>query len=80
VSANQANYGIATMCRVLAVSASGYYAWLKRPLCARARVDTELTLRICAIHQYSRGTYGAPRVHENCVRWVSASGASGWRA
>ena len=57
-------YGVATMCRVLAVSASGYYAWRKRPPSARARADVELTARIQAIHQYSRGTYGAPRIHQ----------------
>jgi putative transposase len=64
VSANQAIYGIATMCRVLAVSASGYYAWRQRPLSVRARADVELSTRIRAIHQYSRGTYGAPRIHQ----------------
>jgi len=67
VSANQAIYGVATMCRVLAVSASGYYAWLKRPPSARARADAELTVRIRAIHQYSRGTYGAPRIHQELL-------------
>lgn len=66
VSANQAMYAIATMCRVL-VSASGYYAWLKRPPCARARTDAELISRIRAIHQYSRQTYGAPRIHEELL-------------
>jgi putative transposase len=55
------------MCRVLAVSASGYYAWLKRPPSARARADAELTARIQAIHQYSRGTYGAPRIHQELL-------------
>ena len=64
MNANQAIYGIATMCRVLAVSASGYYAWRKRPPSARTRADVELTSRIIAIHQYSHGTYGAPRIHE----------------
>jgi len=64
VNANQAIYGIATMCRVLAVSASGYYAWRQRPPSARARADVELSTRIRAIHQYSRGTYGAPRIHQ----------------
>jgi len=64
VSANQAIYAVATMCRVLAVSASGYYAWRKRPPSARARADVELGTRIRAIHQYSRGTYGAPRIHQ----------------
>jgi putative transposase len=51
------------MCRVLAVSASGYYAWRQRPPSARARADAELAARITAIHQYSRATYGAPRIH-----------------
>jgi putative transposase len=67
VSANQAIYGIATMCRVLAVSASGYYAWRQRPLSVRARADVELSTRIRAIHQYSRGTYGAPRIHQELM-------------
>ena len=64
MSANQAIYAVATMCRVLAVSASSYYAWRKRPPSARARADGELNTRIRAIHQYSRGTYGAPRIHQ----------------
>jgi putative transposase len=64
VSANQAIYGVAAMCRVLAVSASGYYAWRQRPPSDRARVDAALTARIRTIHQYSRATYGAPRIHQ----------------
>jgi putative transposase len=63
VTAHQAFHPIATMCRVLDVSPSGYYAWRKRPLSARARTDVELTAHIEAIHRESRGTYGAPRVH-----------------
>src|ERR1700674_3916116 len=55
------------MCGVLAVSASGYYAWRQRPPSARARADAELTARISAIHQYSRATYGAPRIHEELL-------------
>jgi putative transposase len=52
-----------TMCRLLGVSTSGYYAWLKRPPAARARLDAELGLRLRAIHERSRGTYGAPRIY-----------------
>ena len=63
MSANQAVYPIATMCRVLGVSASGYYAWQQRPPSARARADAALLERIRAVHEKSRGTYGVPRVH-----------------
>jgi len=63
VTAHQAFHPVATTCRVLGVSPSGYYAWRKRPLSARACVDVELTAEIQAIHRESRGTYGAPRVH-----------------
>ena len=56
------------MCRVLAVSASGYYAWLKRPPSARARADAELSTRIARFISRSRGTYGAPRIHAELQR------------
>ena len=63
MSANQALFSIRAMCRVLEVSASGYYAWRRRPLSPRARADVELTAQIEAVHRDSRGTYGAPRIH-----------------
>ena len=50
-------------CRVLDVSTSGYYAWRSRPPSARAIRHTWLTDRIVEVHQRSRGTYGALRVH-----------------
>ena len=53
---------MATLCRLLGVSRSGYYAWRQRPPSARARADQELTRQIRAIHEQSRGTYGAPRI------------------
>ncbi len=56
-------HGVATMCRVWGVSTSGYYAWRTRARSERARADAELSLRIQAIHQRSRATYGAPRIH-----------------
>jgi len=60
---NQASYPIATMCRLLEVSASGYYAWRDRRPSARAEADATLLARVKAIHATSRRTYGVPRVH-----------------
>src|SRR5690606_24644489 len=57
------HYPIATMCRVLDVSTSGYYAWQKREPSRRVQEDAALTEKIKIIHDRSRGTYGAPRVH-----------------
>ena len=59
----KASHHIATLCRVLGVSSSGYYAWCDRPLSMRARADQALLDQIQAIHERSRGTYGAPRIH-----------------
>jgi putative transposase len=54
---------IATMCRVLEVSTSGYYAWRKRPASKRAQADAVLLRQIRTAHEVSRRTYGAPRIH-----------------
>lgn len=51
------------MCRVLHVSSSGYYAWCKRQPSERTQADQELSQRIHEIHEKSKGTYGAPRIH-----------------
>ena len=61
--ANQSEHRVATMCRVLGVSTSGYYAWRCRGTSARVCRDVELSARIAAIHRDSRGTYGTPRIH-----------------
>ena len=60
--AHQADFPVATMCRVLKVSSSGYYAWLRRPPSGRAQADAVLRPHVEQIHQRSRGTYGAPRI------------------
>ena len=63
VEREKVNHKIATMCRVLGVSTSGYYAWRGRRPSQRALEDAVLTETITAIHKDSRGTYGSPRVH-----------------
>lgn len=52
------------MCRVLEVSRSGFYAWLRREPSERAREDKRLLTHIRSIHNGSNKTYGSPRVHE----------------
>ena len=51
------------MCHVLHVSTSGYYTWSKRQPSARMQADQKLSKRIHEIHEKSKGTYGAPRIH-----------------
>jgi transposase len=46
VKAHQADYPIATICRVVGVSTSGHYAWKKRGPSTRDREDQVLTQKI----------------------------------
>jgi transposase InsO family protein len=50
------------MCRILNVTRSGYYAWRRRPACARDRRRAEIVVQIRHVYEQSRGTYGSPRV------------------
>jgi transposase InsO family protein len=61
-------YGVKRLCRVLGVSRSGYYAWRGRPPCPRRRRDAELAAVVAEVHERSRRTYGAPRVHAELRR------------
>jgi len=63
VERERANHRVSTMCRLLGVSPSGFWAWQGRGPSARSVADAELTRRIREAHAVSRGTYGAPRVH-----------------
>jgi putative transposase len=63
VSDHQASYPIVTMCKLLGVSSSGYYAWVKRRPSRRSETDAALIAEIRAAHGASHGTYGSPRVH-----------------
>ena len=58
-------YPLPLMRRIMSVSASGYYAWLDRPLSKRAREEGRLEVEIRAAHKRSRQTYGPERLqHE----------------
>jgi len=68
VSEHRHAYGVKRLCRVLEVSRSGFYAWDGRPPSGRAVRDAELAELIDEVHQRSRRTYGAPRVHAELRR------------
>jgi putative transposase len=63
VASKEVAFPVSAMCRVLGVTKSGFYAWMKRPKPARARRDAQLAATVAAVHQRSRRTYGSPRVH-----------------
>ena len=67
MKAHQALWPIATQCRVLSVSLSGYYAWRARPPSKRAKVDMDLKQHIKAFHTRSDSTYGAPRIFKDLM-------------
>jgi len=76
---HQAEFPMARMCRVLRVSASGYYAWRRRTPSRRAIANAVLVNQIRDIHQASRRTYGSPRVHAALRRHGLSWDASVWR-
>ena len=63
MKANRAAFPLTAMCRVLGLSTSGYYGWLRRRPSARSRRDEALKFRIMEIRTGSRETYGRPRIH-----------------
>ena len=74
VEREKAAYPVTTLCRVLGVSPSGYWAWRGRPRSPRAAADEALTERIRTIHRASRGTYGVPRVQAELAASGTACG------
>jgi putative transposase len=67
VKAHQAEFAVATQCRALGISESGYYASVSRAPSVRELEDGRLLDLIRASHAESRGTYGARRVHADLV-------------
>lgn len=63
VAAHAGQFTVRRMCRVLRVGHSGYYAWAKRQPSERAQANQALLERIRSIYQYSRQSYGSPRLH-----------------
>ena len=62
IARHHGEFKLRLMCRLLGVTASGYYAWRKRGPTARQIADEVLMAHVRVAHAASRATYGAPRV------------------
>lgn len=58
-------YPVPLMSRVFSVAASGYYAWLKRPLSKRSQEEARLEVEIKAAHKRTRQTCGSERLQHD---------------
>ena len=72
IAAEKANFRVVTMCRVLRVARSGFYAWCKRGESTRARSAKTALVHIRATYRHHKARYGSPRVHrELCDQGLS---------
>ncbi|KHK48470.1 integrase [Ralstonia sp. A12] len=62
IDTHRDQYSVSRLCRVLAVSRSGYCQWRVRPPSARAQANAALDAEVAAMHRASRGSYGRPRI------------------
>ena len=65
MAAEKAAYPLRTMCQVLGVSRSGFYAWRSRAKSERQRQNETLTEQIQVAYEESDGTYGSPRIYSD---------------
>jgi putative transposase len=67
IKEHRRTWPVVAICRVLKVSRSGFFAWLKRPVSKRQRRQQELIEKIRAVHQENRELYGRPRVYRSLL-------------
>lgn len=70
IEAFRQRYSVRLMCRVMEVSASGYYRWKQRPVSLRAQRRAETEAAILETYESFKARYGAPRI----ARELTATG------
>jgi len=58
-------HAVDRLCRILDVSSSGYYGWMKDPVSNRKRRDEALKVKVRVSHEESHGIYGSPRIYRD---------------
>ena len=66
--AHEEEFAVRLMCRVLSVSASGYYDWRKRGPSKRAQARVELDVQVKARFTARKSRDGAPRLSRHLHR------------
>ena len=77
VKRNQTDYPVVTLCRILGISTSGYYAWLNRPPSARVQSDARLSKRIGHCISARVAAMGFPVSWKTCGRRAGQPQAGG---
>jgi putative transposase len=68
VTHDEGGFPVVDCCRVLGVSHSGYYRWLRSPVPAGAAREAELLEEIRVVDRKFRHTYGSPRIWDELVK------------
>jgi transposase InsO family protein len=67
VEAHRGRWPVRLMCRVLRVSAGGYYDWRGRPKSEKTVKREALVVAIKGVHGEMKARYGSPRIHAELV-------------
>jgi putative transposase len=74
ISDHRETMKVGLMCKLLRVSRSAYYFWLRRPESRRSLENRSLEDKIRVLHAASHGIYGSPRIHRDLVDDGTACG------
>ena len=62
IHAQRTEHRLTRLCQVVGVSRSGYYAWRRRPVSARAAANARLLARMQQLHRHTKQRYGAVKL------------------
>ncbi len=67
IALHRLQFSVRTMCRMLKVHPSGFYAWLKAPMSKRAREDKRQTDLLKKAWDESGKVYGYRKLHDDLL-------------